>query len=290
MSRVRCSALSLCSALIGLWLGGCGTPSSKQKGETNPTPPIVNLHAEVAGLKFSITNLIILNGPGSWRDQAYWDEYVVTLSNQGHDVLTVEGAWLGDVLDRQVFPGDNLERLEEKGKAHADHLGVRGAPILAGHFTPYPNTLEIAAQAAEPGKLARAATVLAVGAIAFVVLSPVLGGGFPLSGSPRLPGDVARAQRQKAKILAEFDQRRLSLPVTLAPGETFTGSLFFPLTPGPEYMTLQIATSGEKHELRMELPGWQGLHFSYVPDKTALQAARPPKRIYAPRVPAAAPP
>jgi hypothetical protein len=76
-------------------------------------------------------------------------------------------------------------------------------------------------------------------------------------------------------VRTAFNRRRLVLPVELAPGESMTGSVFFPLTPGPE--RIAVRGSGGEMPIRVivELPGLEGLHFTYVPDKVALKAAKP---------------
>ena len=52
--------------------------------------------------------------------------------------------------------------------------------------------------------------------------------------------------------MAEFGRRRLALPLALAPGETRTGSLFFPMVRGPG--SLALHGTGESAATTATLP------------------------------------
>lgn len=88
----------------------------------------------------------------------------------------------------------------------------------------------------------------------------------------------------KELVRAEFHRRRLTLPCEIAPGDAVSGSLFFPLTPGPDHLEATIRTAGGSCNLRVELPGLEELHFTYIPDKAALKAAKP-QRFFIKQIP-----
>jgi len=292
MEQVLRSAFFLSAVLGSLWLAGCGSTAYQLNQQPTAVTPRKEYIVQAGGVAFSVTALISYDGPGSWKRHAYWDEYLVTLTNHGEAEAIAERAWLGDVLDRQVPPGDDPWRLERKGRDHESSLKSRGAPADAWYFSRSPAGKAVTG-AASVGALA----VIYGGAGGATLASGIVFGGplillaaAPVMMTNRMLLDPSR----KEKIAAEFYRRKLPLPVTLGPGETVTGSLFFPLTPGPENLTLQVRSKTVSVPLRIELPGLEGLHFTYLPDKAALQAAMQaarPKRLIIPPVPRrAAPP
>jgi hypothetical protein len=76
-----------------------------------------------------------------------------------------------------------------------------------------------------------------------------------------LLGSGVRTMVARHAITAEFDRRALALPLPLAPGETRTGSLFFPVTPGPTRLFLLLKdTAGNGQDLVLDLAPLAGLH------------------------------
>jgi hypothetical protein len=67
-------------------------------------------------------------------------------------------------------------------------------------------------------------------------------------------------KHHKAIIKAEFDRRRLPLPLTLAPGETRTGSLFFPMVPNPRSLDLNWSNESGSGDSVLALDFLHGLH------------------------------
>jgi len=60
--------------------------------------------------------------------------------------------------------------------------------------------------------------------------------------------------------VAEFKQRRLALPLTLAPGEARVGSFFFPMVPNPRALSLHWSTGPSTGDLTLPLESVHGLH------------------------------
>lgn len=71
---------------------------------------------------------------------------------------------------------------------------------------------------------------------------------------------VVMNSKNKAKVVAEFDRRRLDLSLPIAPGETVSGSLFSPMTPGPQRLQLRGRSGGESVERVLELKPLGALH------------------------------
>lgn len=270
-------------AVLGVLAGsGCGSPAYRMKQQ--PTPPSARgtVKAEAGGVEMSVDALIVYEGLGAWKHHAYWDEYRVTFANHGPAAATIAGVTLGDVLDRAVAPGDDPWGLDKAGRKHEQFLKRLGAPADAP-LSAMSRSKQLLTGTAAVGGLALiyggvgAATVgpalVFAGPFLLLVAAPVVAANHFLVD----PGN-------KELVRAEFNRRRLPLPCEIPPGGTVSGSLFFPLTPGPEHLDAIVRTAGGSSELRVELPGLEGLHFTYIPDKAALKAAKP-ERFFIKRVP-----
>ena len=66
--------------------------------------------------------------------------------------------------------------------------------------------------------------------------------------------------RNKAAVVAEFNRRRLVLPLTLPPGGTRIGSFFFPMVPNPRSLGLRWSTGPASGESVLPLDFLHGLH------------------------------
>ena len=75
----------------------------------------------------------------------------------------------------------------------------------------------------------------------------------------------------KKAVMTEFKRRRLPLPLTLAPGETRTGSLFYPMVRSPASLTLYW--SNELGSATAVLP-LEFLHALHVPAAPVDQASQ----------------
>lgn len=266
---------ALLLAVTAILLAGCGSPSYQlAKGGGKPAEPM-ELKAAAAGIELSVVGLIIFDGPGAWKHQAYWDEYVVRVANHRVEPVVIETFALGDVLDRNVAPGTDPWELEKAGHRHERDLqGLRAPADAAGSAH---QRQALARGTASAGALA----MLYVPGVAPAALGPALIYGAPLVLVAAAPVLFANKflidPKNRALVLAEFDRRRLKLPVALEPGATATGSVFFPLTPGPERLSVRGRAGADALAVTVALPGLEGLHFTYVPDKAALLAAKPPR-------------
>jgi len=134
--------------------------------------------------------------------------------------------------------------------------------------TPVSAGSAIAGLAGVTGYMALATSPVAAGAVfwgapvVIVAATPVL-----------LVDQVFFAPKNRQLVLNEFNRRRLALPLRLEPGASVTGSVFFPLTPGPEMLSLRGRSGEIPLEVTVALSGLEGLHFTYVPDKAALKTA-----------------
>jgi hypothetical protein len=239
---VRSAALVLAAMSICL-LAACVSPKYK-RAEKNAAPVPLNVKFPSSALEASLYTEISDGGPGSWKREAFWDEYVVTVHNQGDRALKVTSVTLADYEGVPRPAGSDPWALEKESKT----LGYRDAGVAFARIA----APRVIATTAEPGIVASAgigSTGAAAAATATAVAIPVYG----------LTVLEINMHNKKA-IKKEFDRRRLPLPLTLGPGETRTGSLFFPMIPNPQALTLRWTGTAGDDEAALDLHFLEGLH------------------------------
>jgi hypothetical protein len=254
-TRPARGAAVLLAAMLAL--SSCVSTKYKMAPENTPPPRLLNLAATQPPLQVALNMVIIYQGPGSWKRAAFWDEYVVTISNQGTQPLTIASAALADPVGTSHAPGADPWALEKESKtlerkfrdagvAFVRNAGV-GVVIVGGGV------------AAGGGLMAGWAggTLAGAGSVgATAAASAAIGVALPLY----YLGVWAINSDNKAAIVTEFNRRRLALPLTLAPGETRIGSLFFPMVPNPRSLGLRWSSGTSGGELLLSLESVHGLH------------------------------
>jgi hypothetical protein len=226
-------------------LGAC-VSSKYKKAEKNAAPVPLNVKFPSSALEASLYTEISDGGPGSWKREAFWDEYVVTVHNDGDQALNVTSVRLADYEGVSRPAGSDPWALEKESKTlerRYRDAGVAFARMAAPR---------VIATTAEPGIVASAgigSTGAAAAATATAVAIPVYG--LTVLGIN---------MHNKKAIKKEFDRRRLPLPLTLGPGETRTGSLFFPMIPNPQALTLRWTGTAGDGETALDLHFLEGLH------------------------------
>ena len=255
-----CTAAILAATLA---LSGCVSTKYKMARENTPPAMLLNLAAAQPPLEVALNMVIIYQSPGSWKRAAFWDEYVVTIANQGDQPLTIGSAALTDSADISHAPGANPWALEKESKtleqkyrdagvAFARNAGaglvIVGAAAGVGAATA---TTTVGGSIFAGGALGGGAGVAAIGTaiVATGVVVPVY---FLVVASFN--------SDNKAAIVAEFNRRRLALPLTLAPGETRIGSLFFPMVANPRSLGLRWSSGTTGDGLLLPLDSLHGLH------------------------------
>ena len=255
-------------ALVLLCLHGCVAP--KYKLAKKDTPPVQSLNIAfppTSPLVPTLASIISYGGPGSWKRQAIWDEYVVTLENRGERPLTIDSAALADSAGTAYAAGTDPWALEKQSKVLENQYRNRGEAFL---------------RAAGPGVLligvgaATASATATAGGMAIV--SPAFGGA-AVAAIFVLPvyylTVVGINHYNKTAVRTEFKRRLLSLPLTIAPGEARTGSLFFPMVRSPGSLTLQWSNEGGSAVAELPLDFLHALHVPAAPAiPTSQQSSR----------------
>lgn len=263
MKTPRC-LLRLAVALAAVALSGCVSARYKPADKKTPPPVVLNLTAAQPAVEATVNTVIVYRGPGSWKRDAYWDEYVLTFVNRGSIPLVVESAGLTDLRGDTTAPGDKPWLLEKESRSRTKELN-RGAKTALVQLGGGLAVMSIG------GVLFSASIGATAGAASFAV---------GLAGAAILPfyvgGAIYRNVSRRHEIEAEFARRRLLLPATLAPGQTVSGSLFFRISPGPQRLVLRGRSGAEPVEVTVDLAPLKGLHLKEPPASANSPAAVTP--------------
>ena len=215
-------------ALLCLW--GCAGPK-----KTPPPPLVLGLTGKAESVEATLHSVIIPGGPDSWFKGACWDEYVVTISNEGTTPLTIAAASLEDIIGQPQLSTVELEVLGKTCIENWKAYRKANVPVTKEQF-----------EGAVTG--AAAAPLLLI----MVALNP--------ADLILLPFALVSVSNDRKKIEKEFGQRNLACPLVLEPGTKAMGSLFFPLTAGPRRLVLKTQCEGRPVELAIPLDALAQLH------------------------------
>ncbi|MBX3735794.1 MAG: hypothetical protein KF715_03815 [Candidatus Didemnitutus sp.] len=242
---------SLCLFPLLLLLSGCVTAKKyRLSGADAPPAVAVDWRAEQGGVTVQIQNVITFKGPGSWKQEARWDEYAVRLGNTSAAPVTITSVELVDLHGRPQQPSTDPWVLEKASYTNWEKYGKTGLKLSAG----------------------AGAVILYTSAATAAASGSILSGGAAAGGSVAamniLPAvalvditAVAVMNRNNRKAVeTEFARRRIELPLTLAPQQQKQGSFFFPMTPAPKELIVHARVGNQEIELRLPLPALAKLH------------------------------
>jgi len=245
---LRPCAFAIAAAFL---LTGCLAAGYLKAKKDTPPPQMLNMSFPAGRLEATLNTVITFNGPGSWKRDAFWDEYVVTLRNPGSQMLIITDVGLTDYSGAVQSTGDNPWKLEKESKTLEERYhaaGVDFARYTAPGLLIAGGAAAIGIGTAGGGMLAGYAAVVGTAGLALVAL-------------PVYYGTVLTIDHHhKVGMEREFNRRRLALPLPLAPGETRTGSFFFPMVPSPRSLGLHWADVSGSGETVLALDFLRGLH------------------------------
>lgn len=251
--KLRRRAVAALAFGLGLLLAGCVT-AKKYRLAKDDTPPAQPLGWSISAANADLTlqALIVFKGPGSWKREARWDEYVVTIGNRGSQPLVIESAQLTDLLGQPQLPGEDPWKLEKLSYTNWDKYGKTGLKLLAGAgaviiYAGAVTAASMGSLLAGPGAAAGG-----VGALAIIPVVAVVDIGVV----------AVMNHNNRIKVETEFAKRRLVLPLTIPAGASASGSFFFPMTPGPQRLALRGHSAEQPVELVLELKELAGLHLA----------------------------
>jgi hypothetical protein len=244
---------SVILAMVACLLSGCVTSKRYRLAKPNTAPPVeLNLVApaqpEIAA-DLTLRSVIVYKGPGSWKREAKWDEYVFQFTNRGTEPVALTAAELTDLRGATQLPGIDPWELEKLSRTNWDRYGKTGLTLVAGAggVALYGAAVVGSTLGSLMGGAAATGATTALGIVPIFAVMEITA--------------VQIANRQnKRKVQEEFERRRVALPITVAPGETVSGSLFFPMTPGPQKFALRGRSGASEVDLQVGLAPLAALH------------------------------
>ena len=254
----RWSAFVTAAMVAGGLCCQAGCVATKYKLAKKNTPPVqlLNIAFQPSGpLQPTLTALIIYSGPGSWKREALWDEYIVTAENHGERPLTIDSATLADSAGATYAAGNDPWALEKQSKKLEKQYRHRGEAFV---------------RAAGPGVVLGGVAVTSVATASAFSAASVAAAAATVVALPVYYVTVLGINHHNKKaVMAEFTRRRLPLPFTLAPGETRTGSVFFPMVRDPRSLELHWSSESGSGQAALLLDFLHGLHVPAVPADAA---------------------
>lgn len=247
--------------LMALLLSACGAKIVKDA----PPPPMDRVIAEAASphARAQVAWVLVSEGPGSWAEEAVWDEYLIRVRNTSAAPLEVVGAVVQDSSGHDAAPLASRKELIQASKATARRYKEQGVSVYAGLGGASMVKLgagSVAAGIAYPSLVAGSWTTVGV-TLGLVVTGPVLG----TIGFVR----ASRARKMDKRIHA----RQTPLPLTIPPGEEVVLDLFFPIMPAPNSVTIGYRQDGVENAVAIDTrQALAGLHLP--PPDAAKEAPR----------------
>ena len=199
------------------------------------------------------------DGPGTWAKNADWDEYLLRVSNQSDQTITVTRIIVVDSLDTQIAPGDGRKHLVKGSKDTVRRYKGSGIKIKAGRGA---GTMLVAGAAV---------TTVGVGAVAAAGYGAAMtgtaagtagaaAGGLLLLGPALAVGGIVRGVNN-SKVNKEIELRQTTLPVEIPANEEIGLDVFFPLAPSAKRVELTYTDGAGEHALVIDTSvALDGLH------------------------------
>lgn len=224
-------------------------------GDRALAPVVLDLTAAQPPLAATVHTVVIYKGPGSWKTEAWWDEYIVTLANQGDAPLTLESVSLVDVSGESKAPGTDPWAIDAQSRAWwkkaGRDQGNTATPFALGmHPVWKAGAYTLVGVTSATGWLL-VGTGLATATTAGVVV---------MAWPAYALGAVAVNSNNKKKVAAEFEHRRLVTPAIVPGHGMVQGSLFFRITPAPRRLVVHGSSDGQIQEASVDLASLAGLH------------------------------
>ena len=117
-------------AAVAFSLTGCVSPRYRLAEEGTPLALALDISFPQAPLQATLDAIIAYGGPGSWKREALWDEYVVTLQNHGERPVTINSATLADSDGTAYAAGNDPWALEKQSKILEKQYRARGVAFM----------------------------------------------------------------------------------------------------------------------------------------------------------------
>jgi hypothetical protein len=255
--------MNKCLFAIGITLSlftlvGCGgTKVLKESKQLQITQPlgVASDQQNTATLDW----IIIRDGPGTWAKNADWDEYLLRVSNQSGQPITLTRIIVVDSLDTQISPEQGRKQLVKSSKQTSRRYKDSGIKVKAGRGAGTMLVAGAAVTAVGVGAAAATAYGTAMSGTA-AGTAGAAAGGLLLLGPALAVGGIVRGVNN-SKVNKEIELRQTTLPVEIPAGEEIRLNVFFPIAPSPKRVELGYTDTAGEHTLIIDTSvALDGLH------------------------------
>jgi hypothetical protein len=191
--------------------------------------------------------VLVPNAPGSWMQDAFWDEYLVTVRALGDEPVSITDVAVVDALGQRSPTRADRSGLQESTRE--TQRRYEGAAQLAhddsGHWVVAGGVMGVATGAAIG---AGSAIGSVMGATASV---PAAAGVMVIGGALMVVVGIGHLANN-AQVQHVLTERRARLPVTVSRAEGVRLDLFFPVTPLPRAIEIRYTAAGRRHRLLID--------------------------------------
>jgi hypothetical protein len=242
-------------------LAGCG--GTKMLKETQPIQATQALSiASDDRVQVTLDWVIVRDGPGTWAKNADWDEYLLKVSNQSNQSVSVVQLTVVDSLETRIQPQLNRKQLVKNSKRTARRYKDSGIKVKAGRGV---GTILIAGAAVTVVGVGAASAVAVGSAMSGAAVAGSAGaaaGGLLLLGPALAVGGIVRGVNN-SKVNNEIERRQTLLPIEVPANKDIALNVFFPLAPSPGVVELiYVDASGENRLIIDTREALDGLHIA----------------------------
>ena len=249
--RMKSGAI-IVTAILWLCLAGCG--GSKVLKEPNPLAVTQSLAtASDQHISAVLDWVIVRDGPGTWAKNAYWDEYLLRISNQSDLPIQLTDIIVVDSLNMQIAAQSGRKQLVKGSKKTARRYKDSGIKVRADSGRGTMGVAIATAGGAAAGAAMGAGSMLGAAggaaAVGAVVLAPALA-----------VGGILRGVNHSA-VNTQIEQRQTLLPLEVPAGDELVLDVFFPLAPSPGAVELAYSNATGEHIIVIDTSAaLNGLH------------------------------
>ena len=248
--------------LIVLGLSACGGGTRLIK---NAPPPPQQVSALAAAsddaLSAQLQWVIVRDGPGTWAQNADWDEYLIEVRNVSAAPIQVTGVVLFDSMDQPNSISASRTALVDASRKNAKRYKDSGLRVAAGRGRGLA-LVAGGAGATTLGMGAAYATLMGAGSGAAAAAS-----GLILAGPAMVTMAIVRGVR-KGAVTKRIKERSSVFPIALEAGQTQALDVFFPLAPAPRRIEIHYTDAKGTHMLSTDTSkALDGLHLEGQPQK-----------------------
>ena len=260
MNRITVNrAATIALVITAFQLTGCGgTKVLKAPQSMQATQPL----ATAADQRISATLdwVIVRDGPGTWARNADWDEYLLHVSNNSSQSITVTQLTVVDSLGTFVESQAARKSLVKGSKKTSRRYKDSGLKVRAGRGA---GTMLVAGAAVTAVGVGAATAVAYGSALSGAAAAGGAGaavGGLLLIGPALAVGGVVRGVNNSA-VNTQIEQRQTHFPFSLPAGEERRLDVFFPLAPSPQTVTVLYVDATGEHSIVIDTrAALDGLH------------------------------